>query len=533
MMGAVSFVLLIACANVANLLLARATARHREVAIRTALGAGRWHIVRQLLTESVVVALLGGAGGALLAVWGTDLIWLGIPPESDTPYYIQWAVDGSTLLYTVVVSIVVGVVFGLAPALEATRPNLQESLKEGGRGAAGARKHRLRNALVVAEVALSLILLVGASLFVRSFVKAYQASGGFDTAPLMTLRFAMAGDVYTGPGPKMRRVEDLVRRVEALPGVVAATASNTIPLGGGGNGSSIVIDGKPVSPGEEPSIFWTGVTAHWFRTLDVPIAAGRDFTEREAAESSAVAVINQTMAARFWSDGDPLGRRFRFAGDSAIGWITVIGVTPDIHNNDLDDTERQPSAYLPYPYLATLNTGFIVRVARGNPADVTAAVRREFRAADPNLPVFEAQSMEALRQLGFWQFKLFGWMFSVFGVIALLLAAVGVYGVLAYSVTQRTQEIGVRVALGARAGDVLRLVVGQGVRLALLGIGIGLLGAFGITRVLVSVLFDVSPSDPLSFGGVALFLTAVAVLASWIPARRAARVDPMVALRYE
>jgi putative ABC transport system permease protein len=518
---------------VANLLLARATARQREVAIRAALGAGRWRIVRQLLTESVIVALAGGIGGALLAVWGTDLIWLGIPPESNTPYYITWTVDASTLIYTLAISVFVGVVFGLAPALEATKGNLQESLKEGGRGSAGSKRHRLRNGLVVAEVALSLILLVGASLFVRSFLKAQHASGGFDTAPIMTFRTYMPGDQYVGPSPKARRIEDVMRRIEALPGVVGAAASNNIPLSGGGSGGDVAIEGKPVNPGDERGIFWTGVTAHWFRTLDVPVRQGRDFTEREAAESSAVAVINQTMAQQFWANEDPLGRRFRFVNDTAIGWVTVIGVIPDIHNNDLDDTDRDPSAYLPYPYLATPNTGLMVRVAGGEPTAIVSQVRREIRAADPGMPLFEVQTMETARQLGFWQFKLFGWMFAVFGAIALLLAAVGVYGVLAYSVTQRTQEMGVRTALGASSGDVLRLVVGEGVKLAGIGIGIGLVGAFGVTRFISSILFDTSPSDPLSYAAVALFLIGVAVVASWIPARRATIVDPIVALRAE
>ena len=256
-------------------------------------------------------------------------------------------------------------------------------------------------------------------------------------------------------------------------------------------------------------------------------------TEREAAESSAVAVINETMAQQFWTTEDPLGRRFRFADDTTIGWVTVIGVIPDIHNNDLDDTDRDASAYLPYPYLATPNTGLIVRVAGGDPTAIMSQVRREVRAADPGLPVFEVQTMEAVRQLGFWQFKLFGWMFSVFGAIALVLAAVGVYGVLAYSVTQRTQEMGVRTALGASAADVLRLVVGEGVKLAAIGIAIGLVGAFGVTRFVSSILFDTSPSDPLSYTAVSLFLVGVAAFASWLPARRATKVDPIVALRYE
>ena len=533
MMGAVTFVLLIACANVANLLLARATARQREVAIRAALGAGRWRIVRQLLTESVLVSLAGGVGGILLAVWGTDLIWLGIPPESNTPYYITWTVDGSTLLYTVLVSIFVGVVFGLVPALEATKGNLQSSLKEGGRGSAGSKRHRLRNGLVVAEVALSLILLVGASLFVRSFLKANRASGGFETTPIMTLRTYMPGDQYAGPSAKSRRIEDIMRRIEALPGVASAAASNLIPLGGGGNGDDVEIDGKPVDPDERRGIFWTGVTAHWLKTLDLAVSAGRDFTEREAAESSQVALINQTMAKEFWAGEDPIGRRFRFPNDTAVGWVTVIGVIPDIHNDDLDDTEMNASAYLPYPYFATPNTGLIVRVSGGEPTSIVAQVRREIRTADPGMPLFEVQTMETVRRIGFWQFKLFGWMFSVFGAIALALAAGGVYGVLAYSVTQRTQEMGVRTALGARPADVLRLVVGEGVKLTSIGIVIGLLGAFGVTRLISSILFDTSPSDPLSYTTVSLFLIGVAVVASWIPARRATSVDPIVALRSE
>ncbi len=534
MMGAVTFVLLIACANLANLLLARATARQREVAVRTALGASRWRIVRQLLTESVIVALIGAVGGVLLAAWGTELIWLGIPPEDGVPYYINWSMDAPTLAYTLVVAVTVGIVFGLAPALEATRGSLQESLKDGSRGAgAGGRRNRLRNSLVVAEVALSLVLLVGASLFVRSFLNAMGESGGIDTRQLMTMRFFMPGQVYDSAGPKARRVADIVGRLEALPGVLAATASNTIPLSGGGNGGGIEVEGKPEPSGRRHQIFWTGVTGHWLRTLDLPLIAGRDFTDREAAESIPVAIVNRTMAERFWRGDDAVGRRFRLVDDSAIGWVTVIGVIRDIHNNDIDDTERTPSAYLPYPYLPTRNTGLTVRVAGLNPAAIVASARSAIRTADPVLPVFEVATLEAVRRQGFWYLRLYSWMFGVFGMIALLLAAVGVYSVLAYNVAQRTQEIGVRMALGARARDVLRLVVGQGVRLALLGVAIGLLAAFGVTRVLVSILFQVGPGDPLSYGGVALFLGGVAALASYIPARRATQVDPIVALRYE
>ena len=533
MMGAVSFVLLIACANVANLMLARATGRHREMAVRAALGAGRGRIVRQLLTESVIVALAAGVLGVGIAWVGLRLIDAAIPPQDAVPFYIAWSVDGATLLYTLVVAVLTGVLFGLAPALQASKANLQEALKEGGRGSGtGLRRNRLRSTLVVVEVALSLVLLVGASLFVRSFLNLQRKSGGFDTAPLMTLRIYMPGDRYESTRAKVQRVEDVVRRVEALPGVTAATASNLIALSGGGANGRVVVEGRVVEPGEEPRIYWTGVTPHFFQAMDVPLVSGRTFTDAEGRDSSAVAVVSEAMAKRLWPGGSPVGRRFRFAGDTAAHWLTVIGVARDFYYDELDERELLPAAFVPYPYLATRNTGLTIH-ATGDPVAVTAAVRREIRASDPALPVFEAMTMNEVRRVGSWDYRLFGWMFSVFGAIALFLAAIGVYGVIAYGVSQRTHEIGVRVALGARGGDVLRLVVGQGVALAAAGVGIGLLGAAGVTQVIKSILFDVSATDPLSYVGVALFLTTVAVLASYLPARRAMSVDPIVALRSE
>jgi putative ABC transport system permease protein len=534
MMGAVSFVLLIACANVANLMLARASGRAREMAVRAAIGAGRGRIVRQLLTESVLIGLAAGAVGVPLTYIGVNLIDLGIPTADQIPYYITWTVDRSTLAYTLVASILTGIVFGLAPALQASRGNLAVTLREGGGrgGTEGVKRNRLRNTLVVTEVALSLILLVGASLFVRSFVNLQTASGGFDTAPLMTMRIYLPGTPYDSTSPKSLRVEDVMRRIEAIPGVQYAAASNELPLSGGGAGGRALIEGKPVTKGEEPYFRWTGVTAHWWKTMGVPIAAGRDLTEQEAADSSPVAVINRTMAKELWDKGDALQHRFRFAGDTAAPWITVVGIINDIKDNGVQQREPQPAAYIPFRYLAIRNTAIMVRVT-GSPSRFMPAIRQAIRASDPSMPVFQVQTMEAARQIRYWQFKLFGWMFSAFGAVALFLAAVGVYGVISYGVSQRTQEIGVRVALGAQRRDVLRLVMGQGARLAGIGVAAGVVSGLGVTRVLQSQLFEVSPSDPLTYVSISVFLTGIAMIASWVPARRATSVDPLVALRAE
>jgi putative ABC transport system permease protein len=534
MMGAATLVLLIACANVANLLLARASVRQREISVRAALGAGRWRIVRQLLTEAGLIGLIAAPLGVGVAYVGLRLLDRAIPPDT-IPYFVRWSLDWQSLVYTIVVSVSTSVVFGLVPALQAARTNLQDSLKEGARGATGGRRAWMRNALVVAEVSLALVLLVGASLFVRSFLNLEGANVGFDTRPLMTMRFYMPGEAYEPADAKARRVEDIVRRIEALPGVEAAFASNFVPLGGGGGGGEVVIEGRPASdPGQaEPSISRIGVSPHLRRTLGIALVRGRDFTDTEGASRSPVALINETMASRFWKDTDPVGRRFRLAGPGSPEWFTVIGIIADFRHFQGDGASRTfPAAYVPYPYDSRLNTGLTIRVT-GDPAGITAAARQQIRQSDPSLPVFQVRTMEEQRQRSFWQYGLFGWMFSIFGFIALALASVGVYGVLSYAVSQRTQEIGVRVALGAERAHVLRLILGQGMRLAAVGVVVGLAGAFGVMPVIKSLLYNVTPTDPLSFAAVALFLVAVAAVASYIPARRALRVDPIVALRGE
>jgi predicted permease len=533
MMGAVTLVLLLACANVANLLLARAAARQKEIALRAALGAGRGRIIRQLLTESVILALISTPIGVAIAYYLTGRIFAALPPD-NVPSFIGWSVDVRTLVYAIVVALATGIIFGLVPALHAVRTDLQDVLKEGAGGAGGsASRNRIRNALVVIEVALSLVLLVGAMLFVRTFMNLESAGGGFDTRPLMTMRFYLAADTYQSADARMRRVGDILRRVEGLAGVEAAFASNLIPLSGGGDSGPVVIDGRPSTEDERPAIRFVGVTEHLARTLNVPIVEGRPLTESEARTRSGVALISEMMARRFWPDGNRLGQRFRLERKGEAGqWLTVVGVVGDFRHDPLPGDDPLPAAYVPYPYNAPLNTGLTIRV-RGEPARVTSAVIHEIRQSDPNVPVGPIRTMEDLRRLGFWPFRIFGWLFAILGGVTLFLAVIGVYGVLSYSIAQRTQEIGLRVALGATRGDVLRLILGQGLRLAGTGIALGLAGAFGATQVVGTVLYRVTPTDPITFGVIVLVLAGVAMAASYLPARQAMAVEPNVALRVD
>ena len=533
MMGAVTLVLLVACANVANLLLARATVRHREIAVRAALGAGRGRIIRQLLTESLLVGVASAPLGVAIAYGGLQWLTSAIPPQRQPPYYIDWSMNPRIIVYTMLIALATSVVFGLVPALHAAGTNLQDSLKDRG-SSAGGSKNRMRAALVIGEVALSLVLLVGASLFVRSFLNLQSARAGLDTTPLMMMRFYMSGDAYEPPDAIVRRVDDIVRRVEALPGVTSAMASNMVPLSSGGSGGAVVPEGVAIEPGQEPQISSFGVTPHLLKTLNVPLVAGRDFTEAEGQGRSGVAIVNGVFAKRLWPNrNNVVGERFRFVTDSGRQWITVIGVVGDFRLFTVRDGKPSPYAFVSYPYEPTRNTGITIRVAGGSSGTITTAVRQQIRASDPTLAIFDVQTGDEARVNTFWQDRLFGWMFSIFGFIALALAAIGVYGVLSYAVSQRRQEIGVRLALGASHRDVFLLIVGHGAKLAAAGILFGVAGAFGVTRVVTSIVYNVSATDPLSFISTAVFLVLVAVAASYLPARRATGVDPMVALRAE
>jgi putative ABC transport system permease protein len=553
-MGAVTLVLLIACANVANLLLARATARAREMSVRAAIGAGKGRIVRQLLTESVLLGLASAPPGVLLTYLGVAAIRAGVPAD-DVPYLIDFRVDVLTLLYAVGISALTGIVFGLAPAWHTAKVDLATALREGGRTGDGGARNRARHTLVVAEVAVSIVLLVGAALFVRSFLNLQRADAGFDTAPLTTARMFMPGDDYARTDVKARRVEDVLRRVAALPGVVAAGASNLIPLDGGGAMSRVEIPGRQIVAGREPRLFYAGVTAQYLTALGAPLLRGRLFSDHDATTRSGLAVVNVSMArtllataeeegalprltpnrlagARELGSLDPVGRQFRLTEQADAPTFTVVGVVADVMIEEMADQEVTPAAFVPYPYQQTPNTGLVVRAA-GDAAGLTPAIRDAIRASDPSIPVFAATSMDEIKRQGFWQYQLFGRMFGTFGALALVLAVVGVYGVLSYSVSQRTQEFGVRMALGAEPRDVRRMMIRQGLMLAGWGIAFGVAGAFGVTRIIGSLLYNVTATDPVSFAGVVVLMLGVAAAAAYIPARRATEVDPMAALRAE
>jgi predicted permease len=526
----VVLVLVIACANVANLLLSKAVGRRREVAVRLSLGASRGRLVRQLMTESMALAAVAGALGIAMAYWTMDVIMAFVPPI-DIPIDLGLRMDQTTMVFALAISVVTGVLFGLAPALQASKPETIHALKEeGNRGSGGRTGQRLRNALVVAQVAVCLVLLVGAMLFLRSFREARTLSPGFDVAGAATASVDLFPSGYVG-----ERSHDFQRRalaaVEALPGVTSAAFTNRIPMVIGGNSSTTVgVDGYVPRENEEITINYTVVGARYFETLAIPMRAGREFGALDTPASPAVVVINESMARRYWPEGKALGGRLRM-GD---GTIEVIGIAADTKYSSL--TER-PTAQLFFP-MAQRNASTIRLIARtsGDPAALVGGLRDAIRALDANLPVYDARTMQEHMQGALFVQRMAADLLGAMGVLALLLAAIGLYGVIAYAVSQRTQEMGIRLALGASPSSILGMIVGQGMRLTAIGLAVGLvlaLGAFGSIGAMRSLLPGISPLDPLTFIAVPAVLAAIALVASWIPARRAGRVDPLVALRVD
>ncbi len=530
--GAVGLVLLIACANVANMLLARGTTRRREIAVRAALGAGRGRIVRQLLTESVLIALGGGAAGVLVGAWW--LGWLVSRFGVELPYWMTFGLDGRVLAYTAGLSLGTGLLFGILPALRASRTDLVGSLADGAPGAAGGlRRNRLRGALVAGEIALALVLLAGSALAIRSFLAAAGTDPGVDAARILTARTSLTGERYDAVAARAAFFRELEGRLRALPGVRGAALTTALPAGDVGEATTVAAEGAAADPDAGTGARWIAVTPGYWEAVDRPLLAGRDFTAREAADSAAaVAIVSRELAERLWPGRDPLGRRIRVAVEGDAPWLEVVGVAPTLgyaRPGDAGARERR-QVHLPYARAGWRLMTLAVRSA-GDPAALAAPVRREVRALDPSLPLFTVHTLGEYRASTLWLERAAGQAFASLAVLALLLATLGVYGVMAYAVGQRTREIGIRMALGARAPDVVGMVVREGALLTAAGIAVGLPCALAVSRLMRSTLRGVGPGDPVAFLAVPLLLAAVAVLASWIPARRAARVDPMSALR--
>jgi len=528
---AVGFVLLIACTNIANLLLARASGRAREMGIRAALGAGRGRLVRQVLTESVLLAAAGGALGLLLAKWGTELLIALSPP--GTPRLSDIALHPEVLGVSMAITLLSGLGFGIVLAWQAARISLSDALKEGTQSVTGGlRRNRLRSVLVVAEVALSLVLLVAAGLLLRSFGRLLEVRPGFNPENLVTMRISFTGEAYRTPGRSVQMMDELLPRLAALPGVEAVATSNDLPLEGSDTTGTPTIEGRPpVPPGQEVLAGQHSVSAGYFEALGIPLLRGRTFTARDVENSPPVAVINEAMARRFWPDEDPIGQRFRLFGGQGGAAREIIGVVGNVKHNGL----HAPDSLEAYAPFAQDPWGYVVIALRTKsaPEAQAGAVRREVARLDAGMPVHSVRTMDEVASGTLAQRRFTLFLTGLFAALALLLAAVGLYGVMSYLVAQRTREVGIRMALGAQPGDVVRLMLGQGLLLALAGVGLGVAGALAISRMLAGMLFGISATDWLTFAAVALTLTCVALAATYVPARRAARVDPLVALRYE
>jgi len=529
--AAVFLVLLIACANAANLLLMRATVRQKELAIRTALGAGRLRLIRQLLTESLLIGALGGLFGLALAWVGVKAL-VALSPE-NLPRLQEINVDGRVLLFTLTLSVLTGLIFGLAPALQASKPDLQQTLKEGGAAATRGR-HWMRNLLVVGEVAIAMTLLVGAGLMLNSFLRLQRVNPVVNAGKLLSVEINLSETRYPKPAQAATFFQELIRRVESLPGVERVSLSTIQPLSGVAENNPFCIEGRPLDFNNAPVAGWQHVTPNHFRTLGVPIIAGRDFTERDNDKSSGAgggaAIINETMARRYFPNEDPIGKRLTLGLPRPDNpWLTIVGVVKDIPHRGLE-SKAEPDWYLSY-LGQPLRSGYLIVRASGDPASLAAAIRGQISAIDKDQPVTAIQTISEVIASTTAPRRFNTLLLAIFAAVALTLAAVGIYSVISYSVTQRTQEIGVRVALGARAGDVIRLILKQGLTLTLIGIAAGVFGAIAAARVISGLLYGVTATDPATFVAIALLLTGVALLACYLPARRAARVEPIIALR--
>ncbi|MCI0356824.1 MAG: ABC transporter permease [Acidobacteria bacterium] len=530
LLGAVGFVLLIACANVANLVLVRAAHRQKEVVIRAALGAGHWRLTRQLLTENLLLAVMGGVVGVLLAFWSVDaLMWLG---AEQVPRLHKVGVDATVLGFVGLLTLVTGCLAGLAPAWHAAGPDLQVALRETGRASSSREGARGRNALVVFQLAAAVVLLAGAALLVRSFSQLLQVNPGFDAKNLATASLVLTHRRYQNNQELDLFFQQLQERLQALPGVETAAFINNPPFSGWLDDRQFEIEGRPpISPGVYPDEEMRLISPNYFGALGVGILQGRDFNSSDNRTGPPVAIVSESLARKYWGSESPVGKRIRPPGSDEVPWVTIVGVSGDVRHGGLDSDVR-PIWYLPLSQVNEVGATILVR-SSGDPAAALSAIRAQVRALDPQQAIRSLRTMEEViaESMARRRFSLF--LLSLFALMALALAAVGIYGVVSYSVSRRTQEFGIRMALGARGRDILQLVLGQGFRLAFAGVALGVAGALGLLRFLSTLLFGVPPTDPLTFAAVLLVLAGVVTLACYLPARRAARVDPMVALRYE
>jgi putative ABC transport system permease protein len=545
--AAVAFVLLIACANIANLLLARATARQKEMAIRAAMGAGRWRIARQLLTESVLLSLIGGSLGLLLARWGIDLI-LFISPNA-IPRAREIGLSWEVLAFTIGVSFLTGILFGLVPALQAGVVDVHETLKETGRGT--TRRHWLRSSLVVVELASTLVLLIGAGLLIRSFYRLQSVNPGFSYEHLTSFSVALPQKKYASQDQRSAFYSQLLENIRGLPGVEAIAAASGLPLGNNGWQTGFTVQGQPPPQRSQvPLMEACLVTPDYFRAMDIPLLRGRYFNEHDdrshiagrdlsyldeherGAAALNVIIIDEEFARRHWPNEEAVGKQIKLGTDAKSPTLSVVGVVGRVKMEGLSQDSNRVQGYFPYLQIPNGSMTVVVK-GTSDPNQLISSVRQQVKAVDPDQPIYNIRTMDEIRAESVAPERLNLTLLSIFAGIALVLAIVGIYGVMSYAVTQRTHEIGIRMAIGAQTWDVFRMILGQGMTLALIGIGFGLIGAFALTRLMTTMLFGVEPTDPLTFTVIAALLTAVALLACYLPGRRATKVDPVVSLRYE